>query len=83
MVNLVGNAIKFTERGEVALHVKLELRRDGDVRLLFDVSDTGIGIPADKQARIFGAFFPGRQLDDAQVRRHRARPGDLLAARRR
>jgi PAS domain S-box-containing protein len=67
VVNLVGNAIKFTERGEVALHVNLELRRDGDVRLLFDVSDTGIGIPAVKQARIFGAFF---QADSSTTRKY-------------
>ncbi|MGO8704349.1 MAG: response regulator [Candidatus Brocadiia bacterium] len=67
VVNLVGNAIKFTERGEVALHVNLELRRDGDVRLLFDVSDTGIGIPAAKQARIFGAFF---QADSSTTRKY-------------
>ena len=67
MVNLVGNAIKFTERGEVALHVKLEAQRDGDVRLLFDVSDTGIGIPAEKQTRIFGAFF---QADTSTTRKY-------------
>ncbi len=67
VVNLVGNAIKFTERGEVALHVKLEAQRDGDVRLLFDVSDTGIGIPAEKQTRIFGAFF---QADSSMTRKY-------------
>jgi PAS domain S-box-containing protein len=67
VVNLVGNSIKFTERGEVALHVKLEAQRDGDVRLLFDVSDTGIGIPADKQTRIFNAFF---QADSSTTRKY-------------
>ena len=67
VVNLVGNAIKFTERGEVALRVHLELQRDGDVRLLFDVSDTGIGIPADKQGRLFGAFFQG---DSSMTRKY-------------
>ena len=67
VVNLVGNAIKFTERGEVSLHVKLEAQRDGDVRLLFDVCDTGIGIPADKQTRIFGAFF---QADSSMTRKY-------------
>jgi PAS domain S-box-containing protein len=67
IVNLVGNAIKFTERGEVALKVKLEAERAGDVRLLFDVSDTGIGIPAEKQARIFGAFF---QADSSMTRKY-------------
>jgi PAS domain S-box-containing protein len=67
VVNLVGNAIKFTERGEVALYVKLEAQRGSDVRLLFDVSDTGIGIPAEKQTRIFGAFF---QADTSTTRKY-------------
>jgi len=67
VVNLVGNAIKFTERGEVALHVRLEAQRDSDVRLLFDVSDTGIGIAAEKQTRIFGAFF---QADSSMTRKY-------------
>jgi len=56
IVNLVGNAIKFTERGEVVVDVSVDARTDDHVRLHFWVRDTGIGIPADKQARVFEAF---------------------------
>ncbi len=67
IVNLVGNAIKFTERGEVGLDVRVD-SRDGDaVVLRFAVSDTGIGIPPDKQRLIFEAFS---QADNSVTRRH-------------
>ena len=56
IVNLVGNAIKFTERGEVAILVTLDWRTNDSVMLHFGVRDTGIGIPADKQSLIFEAF---------------------------
>jgi signal transduction histidine kinase/CheY-like chemotaxis protein len=56
IVNLVGNAIKFTEKGEVVLRVEAESRSGNDVVLHFAVRDTGIGIPKDKQALIFEAF---------------------------
>ena len=49
LVNLVGNAIKFTDAGEVVLEVGLDSRSDGEVALHFAVSDTGIGIPEDPQ----------------------------------
>ncbi len=62
VINLVGNAIKFTERGEVVVEVSVageaaaaDLHRT-DVELLFAVTDTGIGISAEKQRRIFEAF---------------------------
>ena len=67
VVNLVGNAIKFTEHGEVVLRVQAEPRRNGDVQLRFSVADTGIGIPADKQAIIFEAFS---QADSSTTRRY-------------
>jgi signal transduction histidine kinase/CheY-like chemotaxis protein len=67
VVNLVGNAIKFTNDGEVALHVKA-LGMDGEQRLLqFTVSDTGIGIPAEKQKLIFEAFT---QADTSTTRKY-------------
>jgi two-component system sensor histidine kinase/response regulator len=56
VVNLVGNAIKFTERGEVLVQVEKEASGEGDVTLAFLVADTGIGIPAEKQAMVFEAF---------------------------
>jgi two-component system, sensor histidine kinase and response regulator len=67
VVNLVGNAIKFTEHGEVVLRVQAESRRNGDVQLRFSVADTGIGIPLDKQAIIFEAFS---QADSSTTRRY-------------
>ncbi len=56
VMNLVGNALKFTERGEVLLNVQLESRTEAGVTLHFSVIDTGIGIPVEKQAKIFDAF---------------------------
>jgi signal transduction histidine kinase/DNA-binding response OmpR family regulator len=64
--NLVGNALKFTERGEIVVRASLE-SRDGDSLLLhFTVRDTGIGIPAEQQARIFEAFS---QADGSTTRK--------------
>ena len=56
LVNLLGNAIKFTASGEVALAVNQEQREDGHLNLHFVVRDSGIGIPADKHEMIFKAF---------------------------
>ena len=67
IVNLVGNAIKFTERGEIAVRVKLESLVDHTARLHFAVSDTGPGIPPEKQQLIFEAF---RQADSSMSRRY-------------
>jgi PAS domain S-box-containing protein len=56
LINLLGNAIKFTETGEVVLRAR-PTSRDGDIlELQFDVRDTGIGIPPDRQQSIFEAF---------------------------
>ena len=51
ILNLVGNAIKFTEEGEIVLEVNCESRTDNEAVLRFSVRDTGIGIPEDKLAR--------------------------------
>jgi PAS domain S-box-containing protein len=67
IVNLVGNAIKFTQQGEVVLHVEMESRTEGDVRLHFTVADTGIGVAVDKQKAIFEAF---NQADGSMTRRY-------------
>jgi CheY-like chemotaxis protein len=56
IVNLVGNAIKFTEKGEVVVHVQADSRMNDDIELHFAIVDTGIGIPAEKQSAIFEAF---------------------------
>jgi PAS domain S-box-containing protein len=64
--NLVGNAIKFTERGEVNLEVAVESRIKDQVRLHFVIRDTGIGIPPDQQSVIFGAFT---QADGSTARK--------------
>ncbi len=56
ITNLVGNAVKFTERGEVVLDVQSESLPKNRVCLHFAVRDTGIGVPGDKQAAIFEAF---------------------------
>ncbi len=66
IINLVGNAIKFTENGEVALIVGREFSDEGQVTLWFDVRDTGIGIPEEKQKTIFEAFA---QADGSTTRK--------------
>lgn len=66
VVNLTGNAIKFTEQGEISVSVQMESHVDGNVCLHFYVSDTGPGIPPDKQQVIFEAF---RQADSSMSRR--------------
>ncbi|MFT5085887.1 MAG: signal transduction histidine kinase/DNA-binding response OmpR family regulator [Candidatus Latescibacterota bacterium] len=67
LVNLLGNAIKFTSEGEVTLEVEMVSQTDGETQLQFAVSDTGIGIPADKQEAIFQAFI---QADGSTTRQY-------------
>jgi signal transduction histidine kinase/CheY-like chemotaxis protein len=56
LINLIGNAIKFTERGEVGLRITVDSRTPDGVRLHFVVADTGVGIAPEKQKLIFDAF---------------------------
>jgi signal transduction histidine kinase/CheY-like chemotaxis protein len=66
LVNLVGNAVKFTHQGEVLVLVRAEQEAAGETLLHFSVQDTGIGIPLDKQAMIFDAFS---QADGSTTRK--------------
>jgi two-component system sensor histidine kinase/response regulator len=66
LVNLVGNAIKFTDQGDVVVEVALDSQTADEAVLRFTVSDTGIGIPKNKQWQIFGAFV---QADSSTTRR--------------
>jgi signal transduction histidine kinase/CheY-like chemotaxis protein/HPt (histidine-containing phosphotransfer) domain-containing protein len=67
LVNLAGNAVKFTEAGEVAVTAALVAADAASVMLRFSVRDTGIGIPPAEQARIFDAFT---QVDGSLTRSH-------------
>ncbi|MCP4592820.1 MAG: response regulator, partial [bacterium] len=67
LVNLSGNAVKFTEQGEVEISVEQESRTNDHVTLLFSVRDTGIGIPADHLDSVFDRFT---QADGATTRRY-------------
>ena len=67
LVNLVGNAIKFTHQGSVTLRVRSWNSQNGKIRLRLEVVDTGIGIPKDKQEKIFEQFS---QADGSTTRRY-------------
>ena len=67
LINLVGNAIKFTHEGEVLVSVRRLAVEDGSARVRFAVRDTGIGIPEDKRATIFEPFG---QADLSMTRRY-------------
>ncbi len=67
LVNLLGNAIKFTDRGEVVLQVEVHQLRESGVELHFAVHDTGIGIVKEKQGQIFEAFV---QADGSSTRKY-------------
>ena len=67
VVNLVGNAIKFTAEGEVVVHVEVQEESEDEVLLHFSVRDTGVGIPLSKQQSIFEAFT---QADNSMTRKY-------------
>jgi PAS domain S-box-containing protein len=67
LINLLDNAIKFGAAGQVTLRVETEAGAPGGVRLHFQVSDTGIGIPSDKRQMIFEPFY---QVDSSSTRKY-------------
>lgn len=67
LINLIGNAIKFTKHGEILLIAELINRDNGDMELGFEVKDTGIGIPPEKIATLFEAFS---QVDTFTTRKY-------------
>jgi len=67
LVNLVGNAVKFTEDGEVVVRVRVEERTGENVTLHLSVADTGIGIPDERRRDVFQAF---EQLDTSMARKY-------------
>jgi CheY-like chemotaxis protein/two-component sensor histidine kinase len=68
ILNLIGNAIKFTENGEIKIHVRRDEEAtglgDNQISLLFSIADTGIGIPQDQQDRIFNAYEQAEGIAD-------------------
>jgi two-component system, sensor histidine kinase RpfC len=66
LINLAGNAVKFTERGSVTVHVSAQGESDASVQVKFSVRDTGIGIPPEARERIFDSFT---QADESTTRR--------------
>jgi signal transduction histidine kinase/ligand-binding sensor domain-containing protein len=67
LLNLIGNAVKFTARGWIAVETEMQASDDQSVMLHFTVADSGPGVPADKQQLIFDAF---RQVDGSTTRKH-------------
>ena len=67
LINLVNNAVKFTEEGEIAVRAALEASGDDGVLLRFTVRDTGIGIPPEERARLFTSFM---QADNSTTRKY-------------
>jgi len=67
LVNLIGNAVKFTDAGQVVVRAEKKQARDSTVAIRFQVQDSGIGMTDDEKSRIFAAYS---QLDSSTTRRH-------------
>ncbi|MFO7606028.1 MAG: 7TM diverse intracellular signaling domain-containing protein [Desulfurivibrionaceae bacterium] len=67
IINLAGNAVKFTEKGEISIKVAVREERGSEVKLLFTVSDTGVGIPPELRDSLFTPFL---QADSSTTRKY-------------
>ncbi len=79
LINLFGNAVKFTDRGEVVLRVAKTAGTDGDVLVRFAVSDTGIGMPPDRMQHLFEQFS---QIDPSAARKQQGTGLGLAISKR-
>ena len=79
LVNLVGNAVKFTDRGEIAVRGRVAAVEGGRFTLAFEVADTGVGIPADRLPALFSSFV---QADGSTTRKYGGTGLGLAIAKR-
>ncbi|MCP4132721.1 MAG: PAS domain-containing protein [bacterium] len=79
LMNIINNAVKFTEKGGVSVKISLENKFPAKVKLKFMVIDTGIGIPGDQQERLFSAFS---QTDSSYTRKYGGTGLGLIISRR-
>jgi signal transduction histidine kinase/DNA-binding response OmpR family regulator len=67
LINIIGNAVKFTEKGFIKLDIKLKEKINDKIKILFSIEDTGIGIPKDKEKNLFNPFY---QVDGTSKRKY-------------
>jgi len=79
LINLIGNAVKFTERGEVFIHVSLNSENNSKSLVCFSIEDTGIGIPEERSDCLFQAFS---QVDSSRTRKYGGTGLGLIISKR-
>jgi signal transduction histidine kinase len=80
--NLLGNALKFTQHGQVTVLCQAGLARGGQAMLRIEFEDSGIGLPSEALPQLFQLFLPIQPVNHPTVRRHGVGPGDLQATGR-